>query len=103
MYAGEVIETGTCQQVLTTPKHPYTKALLGAVPDLAGAEKRLAAIAGRVPLPRDWPTGCRFYARCPVRMDACAASAIALLPAGSDHPARCLLAAELVTSGAEEK
>jgi peptide/nickel transport system permease protein len=103
MYAGEVIETGTASEVLTSPEHPYTKGLLGAVPDLAGEEKRLAAIPGRVPLPRDWPSGCRFYARCPIRIDACAAAAVPMLPEGSEHPARCLRVDDLVPTGVEER
>ena len=103
MYAGEVIETGTSAEVLNNPRHPYTKGLLGAVPDLAGTDRRLAAIPGRVPLPRDWPSGCRFYARCPIRVDACAAAAVPMLPDGSEHPARCLRVGEPVPAGAEEK
>ncbi len=103
MYAGEVIETGTAQQVLSSPKHPYTRGLLGAVPDLAGTDKRLAAIPGRVPLPRDWPSGCRFYARCPIRVDACTAAGVPLLPEGGEHPARCLRIDDLVPAGAEER
>lgn len=103
MYAGEVIETGTASEVLTHPEHPYTKGLLGAVPDLAAQDRRLAAIPGRVPLPRDWPSGCRFYARCPIRVDACAETAVPMIPDGSEHPARCLRVDDLVPAGVEEK
>ena len=103
MYAGEVIETGTAAEVLNTPEHPYTKGLLGAVPDLGARDRRLAAIPGRVPLPRDWPTGCRFYARCPIRVDACTTAGVPMLPEGAEHPARCLLVADRVPAGVEEK
>src|SRR5690606_27965567 len=67
MYAGEVVEAGDVAAVLDDPQHPYTMALLAADPHaVAGsaATTRLASIPGQVPLPQNWPTGCRFAARC---------------------------------------
>lgn len=101
MYAGEVIETGSVEQVLASPRHPYTKGLLGAVPDLSLEDKRLAAIPGRVPVPRDWPIGCRFYARCPIAVEACAEAPIRLQPVTDPHPARCIRIDELTLVGGE--
>jgi peptide/nickel transport system permease protein len=103
MYAGEVIESGSAAEVLAVPEHPYTKGLLGAVPDLDAQDRRLAAIPGRVPLPRDWPSGCRFYARCSVRIDACTVAGIPLLPEDGEHPTRCLLVDEPAPAGVEER
>ncbi|HAM45260.1 MAG TPA: peptide ABC transporter ATP-binding protein, partial [Propionibacteriaceae bacterium] len=103
MYAGQVIETGTTEQVLTGPRHPYTKGLLGAVPDLGGSSSRLAEVPGRVPLPKDWPSGCRFYARCSIHTDECAIAGRRLPMTGDGHPTRCLKAEELVLAGSEEK
>ena len=71
MYAGRVVESGPTEQVLRDPKHPYTCALLQAVPRLAGSEGRVAGIPGTVPNPRALPAGCVFHPRCSRRRDIC--------------------------------
>ena len=74
MYAGQVVESGTVAEVLSQPAHPYTAALLGANPHVAEGlpvPQRLPAIPGTVPAPPDWPSGCRFAARCPLATGAC--------------------------------
>ena len=63
MYAGQVVEQGDVGQVLTQPRHPYTRAVLDAMPGGA-AGHRLAAIPGRVPPAWAWPQACRFHPRC---------------------------------------
>jgi peptide/nickel transport system ATP-binding protein len=90
MYAGEVVEEGRPQDLLTDPRHPYTWALLHAAPRLGGdsGDRRLATIEGQPPDARDWPEGCRFRARCPFAVDACAQHP-ALLPINPDRSARC--------------
>jgi oligopeptide/dipeptide ABC transporter ATP-binding protein len=68
MYAGQIVEQASAHELFGRPEHPYTEALLGALPDLddAGArDGRLAAIPGRPPDLLDPPVGCRFAARCP--------------------------------------
>ncbi len=74
MYAGEVVEAGTPEELLSDPRHPYTWALLHAAPriDAEAEDRRLITIEGQPPDPRAWPTGCRFRARCPFAVDACA-------------------------------
>jgi peptide/nickel transport system ATP-binding protein len=75
MYAGEVVEEGSPQDLLSDPRHPYTWALLHAAPRLdseANGDRRLTTIDGQPPDARDWPEGCRFRARCPFSIDACA-------------------------------
>ncbi len=70
MYGGRCVEDGTVDDVLERPAHPYTRGLLGALPDLAadpGAD--LATIPGTPPAPTDLPAGCVFWPRCPVRGD----------------------------------
>jgi oligopeptide/dipeptide ABC transporter ATP-binding protein len=71
MYAGRMVESGAAPDVLTTPRHPYTRALLEAVPRLDGAEGRLKAIEGNVPNPAELPSGCKFHPRCPYVRERC--------------------------------
>lgn len=66
MYAGTVVETGTTDEVLKNPRHPYTAALLRSKPRLGAPQATTAQLHGAVPLPGSWPTGCRFHPRCPV-------------------------------------
>jgi peptide/nickel transport system ATP-binding protein len=71
MYGGRCVEDGTVDDVLERPAHPYTRGLLGALPDLATADDAdLATIPGTPPAPTDLPAGCVFWPRCPVRGDA---------------------------------
>ena len=74
MYAGEVVEEGAPEDLLTDPRHPYTWALLHAAPriDAETEDRRLITIEGQPPDPRAWPSGCRFRARCPFAVEKCA-------------------------------
>ncbi|MDE2409757.1 MAG: dipeptide/oligopeptide/nickel ABC transporter permease/ATP-binding protein [Actinomycetales bacterium] len=74
MYAGQVVESGTVDEVLTHPSHPYTSALLGAdphVPTSVPKPERLASIPGTVPAPTAWTSSCRFADRCDFATAAC--------------------------------
>ena len=90
MYAGEVVEEGAPEDLLSDPRHPYTWALLHAAPriDAEVSDRRLATIEGQPPDPRAWPEGCRFRARCPFAVAKCA-EAPELLEAGPGRKARC--------------
>jgi peptide/nickel transport system ATP-binding protein len=70
MYAGQVVEIGSAEQVLLSPKHPYTQKLLKATPKLTGEEKP-EFIPGTPPDLVNPPSGCRFHPRCPYVMDIC--------------------------------
>jgi peptide/nickel transport system ATP-binding protein len=70
MYAGEIIEFGSAEQVYNAPKHPYTQALIAAIPRLR-EEKRISYIKGNPPNLANPPKGCRFYDRCQHAMDVC--------------------------------
>jgi peptide/nickel transport system ATP-binding protein len=72
MYLGKLVEVGTSRQICSQPKHPYTQALLSAVPipDPA-ARKQRVVLRGDVPTPINPPSGCRFHTRCPIAVDRC--------------------------------
>jgi oligopeptide/dipeptide ABC transporter ATP-binding protein len=72
MYLGKLVEVGTSAQICLAPKHPYTQALLSAVPvpDPA-AKKQRVVLRGDVPTPINPPSGCRFHTRCPIAVDRC--------------------------------
>ncbi len=88
MYAGQIIETGPVRSIYRKPSHPYTQALLEAIPRLGSRRKRLSAIPGQPPSLIDPPTGCRFAARCPYRMDKCA-EAPPSIEVADGHTAAC--------------
>ena len=66
MYAGRIVEKAPVRELMDHPEHPYTKALLKAVPVLGGEKRELSTIPGTVPQPADFPAGCRFCGRCSV-------------------------------------
>jgi oligopeptide/dipeptide ABC transporter ATP-binding protein len=72
MYAGRIVETGPVRRIYKSPSHPYTQALLAAIPRLGDKRARLQAIPGQPPSLIDPPGGCRFAPRCPARMEKCA-------------------------------
>ena len=71
MYAGGVVEDGPTAEVMANPRHPYTRGLLGALPDRTGSRGQLEAIQGSVPDLTRLPEGCAFAARCPLAREAC--------------------------------
>ncbi len=96
MYAGEVVEEGSPDELLTDPRHPYTWALLHAAPRMDQAidgYRRLTTIEGQPPDLHDPPPGCRFRARCPFAVAKCVEHP-ALLPVGEDRAARCWVTQE---------
>ncbi|MGH8766168.1 MAG: dipeptide/oligopeptide/nickel ABC transporter permease/ATP-binding protein, partial [Burkholderiales bacterium] len=94
MYAGEIVETGTVEATFDRPRHPYTAALLAAMPRGEGSATALATIPGRVPAAWDWPAGCRFHPRCAHSQPECSVAAIA-----SADGVRCRRAHELHLEG----
>lgn len=91
LYAGRVVETGTCDEVLDAPAHPYSRGLLGALPRNHDHGERLTAIPGTVPGNLLGMTGCAFRERCPRAISSCAEVDPTLEPVdGSGHTAACI-------------
>ncbi|MCW7505398.1 ABC transporter ATP-binding protein [Leptospira paudalimensis] len=74
MYAGKIVEQGSVDMVIDSPKHPYTKALISAYPTHENIGKKLVTIEGIVPSPKSYPSGCRFHTRCKEKLEICNAS-----------------------------
>jgi oligopeptide/dipeptide ABC transporter ATP-binding protein len=90
MYAGEIVESGTCDQIFASPRHPYTRGLIGSAPRLHNNPDRLLTIPGRIPGPADEIEGCRFRPRCPMAEERCMVSP-RLEASPSGHAAKCWL------------
>ena len=71
MYAGQVVEQAPVDEFFAPPRHPYSAGLLDSMPQSVTKGERLRMIAGTVPTPSRFPTGCRFHPRCPYAIDAC--------------------------------
>src|SRR3981189_957135 len=85
MYAGQIVERATVDDLFATPQHPYTVGLLGSIPRLDRRTSHLATIEGMVPNMADPPPGCRFAARCPFSDDSCIATHPPLVNVGPGH------------------
>jgi oligopeptide/dipeptide ABC transporter ATP-binding protein len=91
MYGGQIVEQASTPTLFEQPAHPYTMALLRAVPRLDRTVERLETIPGSVPSASAWPAGCRFHPRCPDAWDRCSSDVPPLQDAGPEHVARCWL------------
>jgi peptide/nickel transport system ATP-binding protein len=89
MYAGEIVEIGTTQQIFANPQHPYTQGLLKSMPYLNARQSTLHVIPGRVPELWAMPSACRFAARCANRIPTCVERHPELTRTDSDHDLRC--------------
>lgn len=91
MYLGRIVEIGKVTEVLQTPQHPYTKALLSVVPVANPRLRRERIILqGETPNPIDVPTGCRFHPRCPVAIEACQRIDPPFVETSHGHRAACI-------------
>jgi oligopeptide/dipeptide ABC transporter ATP-binding protein len=95
MYAGRVVEEGTVDDVLASPRHPYTRGLLASVPTITSARGTLTAIPGSPPNLLQLPEGCAFHPRCAFAQDRCRESVPPLVELAPGHRAACLRATEL--------
>ncbi len=95
MYAGQVVEMAPARELLRRPLHPYTKALMNSVPKLQSGAERLSAIPGNVPRIGNFPSGCRFYPRCPSARPECENKLPDLTEVEPGRWSRCLYAKDL--------
>ncbi len=100
MYAGRIIEAGPTREVFANPRHPYTTALLKAVPRVdARLDEGLTAIEGRPPDLARKPAGCAFHPRCTLRREICLSEEPPTAAVGGGRTARCWVAAEAAEIG----
>ena len=100
MYLGQVVETGTADQVFGRARHPYTMVLLSAIPEpVHGRLTRRLTLKGETPSPADPPSGCRFHTRCPFARGDCGDRVPMLRPAGDGQLAACHYWEEIAAEG----
>ena len=92
MYAGQIVEWASRDQLYSTPRHPYTQKLFAVLPRLERRGKRLDSLPGRVPSPDAVHAGCRFAERCPVVFERCRSEVPGWHQVEAGHHARCHLA-----------
>jgi len=100
MYLGHIVETGSRDDVLSRPLHPYTEALLSAIPSIDPEKRRHRVIAkGELPSPLSPPTGCPFHTRCPYAEKYCSEVRPELLEKEAGHRAACHFSEKIYRSG----
>lgn len=90
VYAGEIIEIGSKEDIFDRPAHPYTNGLFGSLPMMAVNEKRLHPIEGMMPDPTHLPAGCKFNPRCPYVTEKCREKEVPLAELTPGHFCRCI-------------
>ncbi|MFD0661146.1 dipeptide/oligopeptide/nickel ABC transporter permease/ATP-binding protein [Thermocatellispora tengchongensis] len=90
MYAGEVVESSSTEELFANPRHPYTRGLLAANPQASEGRRRLPTIPGRVPSPDRREPGCQFAPRCGFADSRCVTHAIGMATTGPGHLSRCV-------------
>jgi oligopeptide/dipeptide ABC transporter ATP-binding protein len=100
MYLGKIVETTTSKGIFENPQHPYTQALLSAIPiPKIGAKRQRILLEGDVPSPINPPSGCIFSARCPKVMDKCREVAPPQVQSAPGHTVACHLVSDALASG----
>ena len=91
MYLGKIVEIGTKDDIFKNPTHPYTQALLSAIPMVGKKERDRIILEGDIPSPVNPPAGCRFHTRCPYATERCATEVPEVHCLGGDHKVACHL------------
>jgi len=95
MYAGQLVEYASSENIYLKPKHPYTQGLLKSIPNIEVVDQKLEAIGGSPPDLLSKPTGCRFWPRCRFAFDRCRKEAVPIYNVGNGHLVRCFLFEEV--------
>ena len=90
VYAGEIVEYGSREELFDNPSHPYTIGLFGSLPDINSEVERLSPIQGMPPDPSNLPGGCSFSPRCPYVTEKCKETHVKLENIGGTHLCRCI-------------
>jgi len=90
MYAGRILEYGPIEAIFSKMRNPYTRGLMGSIPQLTEKRNRLNAIPGQVPNPMDLPKGCKFHPRCDLMIEDCKKEEPPLFQVNGDHFSRCI-------------
>jgi len=99
MYLGSIVEMAPSRQLFTEPQHPYTRALLSAIPSLdPDDDSKTQRLEGEIPSPLNHPSGCRFHTRCPYVLDRCRSEEPEWREILSDHFAACHYAEEITAA-----
>lgn len=101
IYAGEIVEYGTLEQIFLNPMHPYTKGLFSSIPNMEKKVRRLTPIPGMMPDPTELPDGCKFAERC-VYKEQCCSGEQELVDCGKGHLVRCCKFHKIDSQKAEE-
>jgi peptide/nickel transport system ATP-binding protein len=91
MYLGRIVERGTAEEVLRSPRHPYTRALLSAVPRMDGAGRERIRLEGDLPSPVNPPQGCHFAPRCSHATERCRAAYPPVASCSATHQVHCFM------------
>ncbi|MET3289452.1 UNVERIFIED_CONTAM: peptide/nickel transport system ATP-binding protein [Brevibacillus sp. OAP136] len=91
MYAGEIVETGTIEEIFEHPHHPYTIGLFTSIPTLDDKVDKLKPITGQMPDPTNLPSGCSFHPRCPYRSELCSIFKPEMTNVAGTHFVKCLI------------
>jgi peptide/nickel transport system ATP-binding protein len=103
MYVGQFLEFASFEELFTNPKHPYTEALLSAIPEVdPDVEMKPVSLQGEIPNPANPPSGCRFHTRCLYAEDKCRLEVPVWREIEPEHFVACHFADELVLKGVEQ-
>jgi oligopeptide/dipeptide ABC transporter ATP-binding protein len=97
MYAGQVVEHASVDDFFAAPRHPYSRGLLDSMPQSVVKGERLRLIAGTVPLPSRFPSGCRFAPRCPHVIEECTTAPPELEVLADGRAVRCIRHADVAS------